>query len=77
MGGRAQAQKQMEHFCSALEISGLIDLGWKKQKFTWLNHHLDDTYTRERLDRAMANKEWLYEFGGTGVEVLVFERLDH
>lgn len=67
----------MEVFKLALDNNDLIDTRWKNQKFTWSNHHSNDTYTMERLDRVVATKRWLEEFGNTSVEMLVASNLDH
>lgn len=52
----------MEAFKVALETNGVIDLGWKEQKFTWSNRHSDKIFTMECLDRVVANRKWIYEF---------------
>lgn len=67
----------MEAFKLALETNGLFDLGWIDKKFTWSNRHDDDIFTMERLDRAIANRRWISEFGNQGVEILVTSRSDH
>ncbi|XP_042969107.1 uncharacterized protein LOC122301794 [Carya illinoinensis] len=41
-----------------MEEGNLYDLGWMGNKFTWSNRHEDDSFTMERLDRAIANDEW-------------------
>lgn len=61
----------------ALMRNGLVDLGWKNKKYTWLNRHKDGTFTKERLDRAVANNTWLSKFGFPSVKVLTTYRLDH
>lgn len=61
----------MEDFKLAIDKNGLIDMGWKNQKFIWFNRHSDDIYTIERLDQLLATRHWLEEFGDTTVEVLV------
>lgn len=48
--------RQIKDFKLALESSGLIDVGWRNQKFIWSNKHHDDTFTKERLDRVVVNK---------------------
>ncbi|XP_030943673.1 uncharacterized protein LOC115968415 [Quercus lobata] len=48
----------MEEFGAALEECNLIDLGFCGYKFTWNNKRPGAANTRERLDRAVANKEW-------------------
>lgn len=61
----------------ALERNGLINLGWINQKCTWSNRHIDDTFTKERLDRVVANSRWLSNFSNPKVEVLHMSRSGH
>lgn len=70
IGGRSRPRKQMEDFRLALERNGLVDLGWKNQKFTQSNKHTYETFTKERLDRVVANENWLTMFGNPGVDIL-------
>lgn len=77
IGGRCQPRKQMDNFKLTLEMNGLVDLGWRNQKFTWSNSHSDETFTKERLDRVMANKQWLTGFSNPGVKILATSSLDH
>lgn len=55
LGGRLRPLRQMAKFWIALEVNGLLDLGWKKQKFTWSNRHADESFTKERFDRTVTN----------------------
>ncbi|XP_042964661.1 uncharacterized protein LOC122298885 [Carya illinoinensis] len=55
----------------------LFDVGWTGSKFTWCNKHRDATFTVERLDRGLANKEWLDCFKSVKVENLVARSSDH
>jgi hypothetical protein len=58
-GGAARAPGCMEEFRRALEDTGLEDLGFVGDAFTWRNNwHLTVGYVRERLDRAVANVSW-------------------
>ena len=61
------AVKQMEDFGAALEDCCLIDLGFQGYKFTWNNKRPGVVNTRERLDRAVTNKEWLDYFPASTV----------
>lgn len=70
VGGRLRLAKQMTNFRSVLKSNGLLDFGWKRQKFTWSNRHQDESHTKERLDKAVANKFWLDTFGSRGMEAL-------
>ena len=59
--------KQMEDFGTALEDCHLIDLGFQGYKFTWNNKRPGAANTRERLDRVVANKEWMDYFSASSV----------
>ncbi|XP_041003935.1 uncharacterized protein LOC121249294 [Juglans microcarpa x Juglans regia] len=67
----------MNNFRNALERGGLSNLSWKGDKFTWSNRHGDDTFTKERLDRMVANKAWIETQKEVRVEVLVARSSDH
>lgn len=53
----------MRNFQIALEANGLFDIGWKWSKFTWSNRYKDESFTKERLDKAIANQGWIENFG--------------
>ncbi|KAF5471486.1 hypothetical protein F2P56_008274 [Juglans regia] len=76
-GGRARPEGQMELFREVMNEGNLYDLGWKGDKFTWSNSHGDDTFTKERLDRAVATPEWMNIYRETWVEVMVTSTSDH
>lgn len=67
-GGKQRPIRQIKQSCDNIESNGLVDLGWKVQQFTWSNGHSNDSFTKERLNRALANKDWLSLFGGEVVE---------
>ncbi|XP_042987458.1 uncharacterized protein LOC122315551 [Carya illinoinensis] len=75
--GKQSQEKQMVRFREALEDGGLFDLGWRDDNYTWSNNHGDDTLTKERLDRAVANLRWKEMFKEAWVEVLVARCSDH
>ncbi|XP_042969115.1 uncharacterized protein LOC122301804 [Carya illinoinensis] len=76
VGGRERPEGQMEGFRQCLENCNLFDLGWKAMN-TWSNQHIDDTFTKKRLDRAVANPSWLEIFKERGVETLIARQSDH
>ncbi|XP_042974684.1 uncharacterized protein LOC122306317 [Carya illinoinensis] len=45
--------------------------------YTWSNKHGDNTFTKERLDRAVANPQWSESFRFREVEVLPVAQSDH
>jgi exonuclease III len=62
-GGPIREERCMQKFRIALEDCDLHDLGFVGDPFTWWNnHHLADSFTKERLDRAVANGAWRFMF---------------
>ncbi|XP_041026997.1 uncharacterized protein LOC121267211 [Juglans microcarpa x Juglans regia] len=67
----------MGMFREALEKNDLYDIGYVGDCFTWSNGHNDHTFTKERLDKFVANKEWRERFQLVKVEGLVARSSDH
>jgi exonuclease III len=67
----------MEGFCTVLEDCHLGDLGFTSPRFTWSNNRHDETYTQERLDRAVANSGWCDMYKSAGIEVMATKASDH
>ncbi|KAG6730254.1 hypothetical protein I3842_01G071200 [Carya illinoinensis] len=67
----------MEMFCEALEFCALSGIYTKGPKFTWTNNRRDRGFTREKLDRAIANMEWHQSFSNSLCTVLPAVRSDH
>ncbi|KAG0529775.1 hypothetical protein BDA96_05G126000 [Sorghum bicolor] len=62
-GGLRKSEAAMEKFRRAMEDCDLHDLGYVGDVFTWRNnHHNIGSYTRECLDRALANTAWRCKF---------------
>jgi len=58
-GGSQRAKSNMQKFRMVLEDCDLHDLGFVGDPFTWRNNHCSATsFTKERLDRAVANSAW-------------------
>lgn len=55
----------MENFTDAINHCGFREVGFIRLKFTWLYQRSDGTQIRERLDRALATKEWMDLFPKT------------
>lgn len=54
--------RQIEGFRECLFACGLIDIGFVGQWFTWSNGRIGEQRTLVRLDRMVANEEWLNLF---------------
>lgn len=52
-------------------------MGFKGDLLTWSNKHESDTYTNERLNRAVANSNWVEMLDLVFVESLVSRCSDH
>ncbi|KAG2685685.1 hypothetical protein I3760_10G137200 [Carya illinoinensis] len=70
VGGKYRNENLMRMFRNILEEGNLFDLGWKKNKFTWCNRHEDESFTKERLDRAIVNPRWKSTYSEALVETL-------
>ncbi|XP_042983221.1 uncharacterized protein LOC122312630 [Carya illinoinensis] len=76
-GAASRPYKQIEDFRRAVKFCGLQELYSLGQCFTWSNNRRGREFTKERIDRAMVNKEWneLFSFGTC--TVLAAVRSDH
>ena len=54
----------MQRFREALDACGFMDLGYMGSPFTWQKHFRDGHSVWERLDKALANVDWILKFGG-------------
>ncbi|XP_017632781.1 uncharacterized protein LOC108475324 [Gossypium arboreum] len=77
IGGRVKDERQMDEFRRVLEECDLVDMGFHGQKFTWERGNFADTNIRERLDRGLANLEWLNLFNDYFVQNLPHSFSDH
>ncbi|XP_042988748.1 uncharacterized protein LOC122316282 [Carya illinoinensis] len=59
MGGPPRPYKQMETFRSALDWCSLNQVMTFGPKYTWTNNRRGQNFTKELLDRALANPIWL------------------
>jgi hypothetical protein len=77
VGAAIRRESQMDGFRFALEDCQLANLGFSGSRFTWSNHHTNTFFTKERLDRAVANNEWCGRFPVVTVNVLAARTSDH
>jgi len=76
-GSNIRKESQMTGFREALEFCRLGDLGFSGSMFTWSNRRTDGTFTKERLDRAMANPEWCTIFPSFSVLIMAARSSNH
>jgi hypothetical protein len=76
-GASIRQESQMEGFRTVLEICQLCDLGYSGSHFTWSNNRMDDSFTKERLELALANMEWFSRFQSVMVKTLAARTSDH
>ncbi|XP_042954598.1 uncharacterized protein LOC122291011 [Carya illinoinensis] len=76
-GGNPRSEYLMRQFREVMEEGSLCDLGWAGNKFTWSNCHEDESFTKERLDRAIANVDWKSLYPMHTVETLPAICSDH
>ena len=62
LGGRARPESQMKEFHDTLDECSFVDLGYEGPKFMWFKHLSGGITVWERLDKAVANPEWLTLF---------------
>jgi hypothetical protein len=76
-GGRGLGSSSSNVFADFVNINGLVDLGFNGNPFTWSNHRQGMHNIRERLDRGLANQNWLHLFPNALVYHLPAVESDH
>lgn len=77
VGGRQRNKALMSNFRLTMEVCKLKDHGEIGENFTWSNKHGNSSFTKERLDRAIANQAWMRVYNAMIVETLVVRSSDH
>ena len=70
-------ENQMRDFREALDECGFADLGYVEQKYTWYKQLTGGVTVWERLDKAVANNDWISLYPGTMVKHLECGFSDH
>lgn len=76
-GGSSRSLSQMVAFQNALLSYGLHEINTSGVKYTWSNNIFDSTYTKEKLDRALATREALASLPRSFCEAFLAIKLDH
>ncbi|KAG2663529.1 hypothetical protein I3760_16G034600 [Carya illinoinensis] len=69
-GGAPRFVKQMALFKDVLDECQLRTLHFVNGKYTWCNNRTDSTFTKEKLDRAVASFAWCEEFSLVEIRLL-------
>ena len=69
--------RQMTGFREAVDVAGLCDLGFIGPSWTFEKKVRGGSYTRVRLDRALATTDWWLRFNSASVRHLTTARSDH
>ena len=77
VGGITRPQQQMESFRNVVNFCSFLDLGYVGTNFTWCNMQEGENRIQFRIDRALANTEWIGNFEGARVYHLVDSTSDH
>ena len=68
--------RQMKDFHEVINESGFMELPYSGPRFTWTRKFWSEIIA-ERLDRGLANKEWLDRFPLSREDHIVVASLDH
>ncbi|OIS97442.1 hypothetical protein A4A49_62516, partial [Nicotiana attenuata] len=78
LGGLPINYNRVSKFLDCMNLCGLVDLGFKGPRFTWTNKSKNcKNIIMERLDRCIANTEWLELFQEANVKHLTRSHSDH
>ncbi|KAF9622224.1 hypothetical protein IFM89_030082 [Coptis chinensis] len=76
-GGNPTPSRYIDEFVSLMEDLEMADLGYHGPAFTWSNNRLGAANIRERIDRVVANVEWLNLFPLVSVDHVTTPSSDH
>ena len=77
MGFKNRNENQMDLFRDCIDECGLLDIRYIGPKFAWSNRQHGGMNIRVRLDRALANSEFLKRFDNCFVENIITTSSDH
>ena len=72
-----RSQSQIENFRDAVDVCGLLDLGYSGTRWTYEKKVIGGSYTWVRLDRALATADWCELFPLASVQHLTAATSDH
>uniref|UniRef100_A0A803PAK3 CCHC-type domain-containing protein n=1 Tax=Cannabis sativa TaxID=3483 RepID=A0A803PAK3_CANSA len=77
LGGPLKNETQIDDFRTAIDKSGLQELNFDGNRFTWHNNNTNGTNVKERLDYGFINSMWFNNFNVPTVSYLDFFQSDH
>nr|XP_009615867.1 uncharacterized protein LOC104108513 [Nicotiana tomentosiformis] len=77
IGGVPYQMSKSFDFLSMMEDCGLVDLGFYGSRYTWSNGKGPGAIVWKRLDRGLANDNWLVSFPTTTISHLTCAGSDH
>jgi hypothetical protein len=76
-GGHAFGNSGHKAFADFVHFNALVDLGFVGNRFTWSNHREGSFNIRERLDKGLANQNWVHLFPNSLVNHIPATQSDH
>ncbi|KAF7818437.1 reverse transcriptase [Senna tora] len=76
-GGLPASSSRIREFKHCIDYCGVTDLGFLGQKFTWINKRDNGQTVFERLDRFLANPQWIHLFPHASNQHLPRIKPDH
>ncbi|KAL5719042.1 hypothetical protein ACHQM5_011876 [Ranunculus cassubicifolius] len=76
-GGRPFDGREVQFARNIIQQEGLVDLGFAGNPFTWDNGRENDAHIKQRIDRGLANAEWVFLFPNANIFHLPAIESDH
>jgi len=77
LGGRPFDHFSFNPINEFMDSFGMVDLGFSGNPFTWSNHRQGFDLIKERLDRSIANNQWIHFFPNYSITHLPAHNSDH
>ncbi|RYR09735.1 hypothetical protein Ahy_B05g078136 [Arachis hypogaea] len=77
VGLHPKPQNQIQEFRQFVNSNSLMDLDLKGGKFTWFSNPRNGFVTREKIDRALANWEWMSMYQNASLSLMSAVSSDH
>ena len=77
MGGNDREEWCMEGFWEVVDFCGFTDLGFRGLPYTWDNRREGSRNIKVRLDRGLADNDWIDLFGNSTITHVQTTESDH